>query len=308
MTIQPVTSSVDLKALCRAVTPLLLAGGPGTAPPRRRVEPLPIASRSIDGEVPLPVACYIDGVQAIRLLTVRGDRPVYLAWVAAGAIDPSKRKVVEASEHLALLCSHLDVDWAQTLPGNCPVVPLDDHLREDIDRSARAWMDATRRDAEQALAKLAVSSPTDAWTVLDGSLADLSGAAIHVPPDGLHLVGVVKTTATQYLTDEHLRVHNLPEGWISDAFKLPARRRGDLDRASCYLRQRDAGPLAWEHGLVRIEVPARHAQLLPRAAATALAGRQHRGTSDPRWDRHQFWIARLESALRERAPHPLTSG
>jgi hypothetical protein len=95
----------------------------------------------------------------------------------------------------------------------------------------------------------------------------------------------VKSCEQQDLTDEHMQVHPLDEGEISAPFRLPAQRRGQLPRTSCYLRQRDAAHQRWTFGLVRVEVPATHADLLPRAAVTVLAGRQRRDVGDPRWDR-----------------------
>jgi hypothetical protein len=65
--------------------------------------------------------------------------------------------------------------------------------------------------------------------VLDGSLRDLDPATVgHAP----QVIGAVKTCNTQYLMDEHLHVHDLPEGAISPAFRLPAEHRSQLDRVS----------------------------------------------------------------------------
>lgn len=297
---------MDLRAMCRSVSPLLLNEGLTALPPRLRVEPLPGRRGRVAREM-LPLRGYVDGVQSTRLLTVRdGDRPVYLAAVAAGLMDPSAGVVRYARWRVALLCSYLDREWAEALPDMpCEIELLDGHFRDDIDLRAQAWVDQARRGAEEQTVHEAVAEGPDAWTVLDGSLAGLSslGSLGDIP----QVVGLAKTCERQYLTDEHLSVHDLLEGELSRPFLLPAQQRGQLDRASCYLRQRDRGHRPWTFGLVRLEVPAAHAALLPEAGATVMAGRQAPGRGDSRWDRHQAGIARLESALHASLPYPLGS-
>jgi hypothetical protein len=292
----------DLRALCRAVHPLVLAGGISTASSRRRVEPLGFATRDLVGFTPLPVHGYVDGIQATRLLTWRpAGRPVYLAAVAAGVMATASNRISGFKHRLVLMCSYLDASWAGSLPGHCPVVLLAAHHGGGIDQDAARWVDTARRDCERAALISSLEQTLD-WTVLDGSLRDLDPATVgHAP----QVIGAVKTCNTQYLMDEHLHVHDLPEGAISPAFRLPAEHRSQLDRVSCYLRQRDATGRAWTHGLVRVELPTAHADLLPLAAAALLAGRQPAGTGDPRWDRQQLGVALLERGLRARLPHLL---
>lgn len=299
------TGPVDVQALCRGVRPLLLDRGPGTGGARLRVEPTSQGGGCVKGLPLLPIACFVDGVQAVRLLTTRADRrPVYLATVAAGAIDPHVDRIADVRQQLTVLCSHRDEAWARGLPGGCDVEAVDANHAAEIDLDVRAWVDRTRRDLEQQVLDRVLSSAAGKrWVVLDGSLGDLTAD----PAGGRAplVVGVVKTCEEQYLTDEHLSVHLLAEGETSRAFVLPAARRGQLDRITCYLRQYDATHQPWTFGLVRIELPAEHREHLAQAAATVLAGRQHRGVGDARWDRQQQWIARLETALHAGFPYPL---
>jgi len=295
---------VDVQALCRGVKPLLLDRSIGTGSARLRVEPTAQSGGCVNELPLLPIACFVDGIQVVRLLTMRADRrPVYLATVAAGAIDPHADRVVDAGFRLVVLCSHRDEVWARSLPGGCDVEVVDANHDAEIDLDVRAWVDRTRRDLEQQVLNRALSLAKDQWIVLDGSLRDVArdGASGDAP----QVIGVVKTCEEQYLTDEHLSVHTLAEAHTSRAFVLPAARRGQCDRISCYLRQYDATHQPWTFGLVRIELPVEHSEQLTRAAATVLAGRQHRGVGDARWDRQQQWIARLETALHAHVPYPL---
>lgn len=293
---------LNLRTMLRAVQPLLLTGGLSPMPPRRQVELLDLPSGDITREQPLLVHGHIDGIQATRLLTWRpGHRPAYLAAVAAGLLTVGGRRISGVRSQLALLCSHRDAAWATSLPGGCPVVLLDALLPDGLERDAARWVDTSRRGCEHAVLTGALADTED-WVVLDGSLRDLDDTVVGDAP---RVIGAVKTMVSQYLMDEHLLVHDLPEGAVSPAFLLPAERNGRIERASCYLRQRDATGQPWTHGLVRVEVPAAHAALLPNAARALLAGRQTAGNGDSRWDRQQLGVAILERGLRALLPHPL---
>lgn len=294
---------MDLRAMCAAIRPLLLDRSVTAAPPRLRVEPLSGRGGPLT-VAPLPVTGYIDGVQATRLLTVRaGDRPVYLVGVAAGLMDPEVRRVRLGRWRIALVCSYLDEAWAHALPAPpCEVVSLEQKHPDGLDLEVGRWVDAARRSVEQqVVAESVVEEQPGRWTVVDGSLAGVVTTRATSAP---RLIGVVKSCGRQYLNDEHLTVHPLREGEVSAPFLLPGERRGQLDRASCYLCQRDRAHRPWTFGLVRVEVPAEHAAALPAAAATVLAGRQASG-GDARWDRQQAWVARLEDALHSSLPYPL---
>ena len=272
----------------------------GTGTPRRRIEPLPtIAAGPIQDTDPLPIACYVDGIQSARLLTMREGRPLYLVYVAAGALGAGSGALEDIVSAFRLLVSWRDEEFAAALPGGVPVLAVDDEETVDIDLTARSWIDTTRRAAEAAVTSEALHrAAAGTWVLLDGSLPAVppSGA-----PDDLRLMSVVKTvTETQYLLDE---TTDLPtdEGHISPSFLLPGRRRGEIGRASTYLRQRFRPYEDWSFGLVRLELPAQHAGLLPCAAAAAFAGRQ-RVQGDSRWERQQAGVALLERSLRSVAP------
>ncbi len=65
---------VDVQALCRSVKPLLLDRGVGTGGPRLRVEATTQQGGCVTDQPLLPIASFVDGVQAVRLLTMRPDR------------------------------------------------------------------------------------------------------------------------------------------------------------------------------------------------------------------------------------------
>ncbi len=297
---EPPRKLADVTALCRGVSPLLLGRSIGSGGARLRVEPTQHRGGTVRGLVPLLVFAYVDGVQSTRLLTMRpGGRPVYLAAVMAGAIAPSASRLVELEQRLRVVCSHLDEPWATGLPGGCSVEVVDANFTGEIDLDVRSWVDQARRDVERAVVARAVAKADTGWVIVDGALRDIA-----LPADSM-VVGVVKSHDTQYLTDEHLHLYSLAEGEMSAAFILPAARRGQLARATCYLRQWSADGQPWTHGLVRVEVPAERIDDLPRAAATVLAGRQRPGVGDPRWDCQQEWVFMLETVLHQLMPHPL---
>ena len=112
---------------------------------------------------------------------------------------------------------------------------------------------------------------------------------------------MVKSHGSQLLDDEHDLVA-LDAGEVTAPFLLPARRKGEEDRWSIYLRLHPAAEQAWTHGLVRLE--AFDVSLLEAAASWCLHNRQAPGV-DPRWSVHLEPVADCERHLRSRLPVPI---
>jgi hypothetical protein len=293
MTTTERTPPVSITELCRSIQPLLLhpVGAPPTGT-RRRVRLLPGIAQKVSAP-PLPLYAAVDGVQASTLLTYRSQRPVHLVWTAAGAVgppDPGERdwKVRTVRQDLAIVCSHLDEDWARSRPGGARVVALDESYDEQLRPATSAWLDARRRELEQQVLS-ALVVPDERWVIVDGSLAQL--------PSAPRRLGAVKTATTQYLPNEEEEVCRLKMGWMSRSFRIESTRRGEAARASAYVRLHDPSHRPWNHGLIRLEVLPEEADALPSAARLALACRQGPGSGDARWDRHLFPVAHTEYLL-----------
>ena len=279
----------DLHVLLRSVEDVVPSGSTVVLPSWRRQVRLhdepPLGDvRMLPPLVPVGAA---DGIQRTRVVTVRSGRPIWLAAVAAG-VATYGGPVSAEDIGLYLAGSHLDEAWMRQRPGGVPTVALDavdpGTLVGDFEQVLRAhrWeleARAVRRAAEHGT--VVVDGTIDRYTAEHGDRA----------------VGVVKSLDTPYLTDER-EIRDLDAGGCSRVFTLPAQRRPQLDRHSCYLRLHDAGHNAGLFGVVRLEA-VDPKQLAP-LAAWAYSQRQGPGSGDTRWPVHLASVAWAEHVLRTR--------
>jgi hypothetical protein len=290
-------SQHDLEAFFHAVGHF--SGERGlTATPQERAEPdvaaelLDAGNSRIDAD-PMPVAAFVDGIQAALVVTHRDHRPVYLNYVAAGAVGggPAGAVPLGLEESLTLVCSTVDREWADEVRGTIPVEELPVEYPPDVERAAVQILGGAREQRERALVEDLVRQGR-APLVLDGSLVGR--------PFQRELVGVVKTTRRKYLADERC-LFGLPAGWRSPRFKIPAGTAGSgIDRYSCYLRMVNAEHSPWNFGLIRLE--SFDPDLLDPLAARCLLERQSSASGDARWDRHLTSIRAVEEFLRSCRP------
>ncbi|WP_341250061.1 hypothetical protein [Euzebya pacifica] len=236
------------------------------------------------------VAAVVDGIQQTKTLTHRAGRPVVLAFLAAGAVDPATGTLLAIEERLTLHCATQDVGWLADVTNS--TVPIEHtpatHFREVEDDIAAAIGDKRMRLEARLVRRLLTDAPDTQHVVVDGSLAPHARDR--------RVVGLVKTTDTTYLACEH-QLLSLPEGRTTPAFRT--------DHAhSSYLRLHHNHRRSWAHGLVRLET--HDPSLLDQFASWAMSQRQPPTTKDPRGDRHLSPVAVCEAWLRSRTPAVLT--
>jgi hypothetical protein len=246
---------------------------------------------------PLPVAAFVDGIQAALVVTHRAHRPVYLNFVASGAVGTSPRGgplPLGVRERLTVVCSTLDREWVDEVRTGIPVEELPVETPPDIERAAVQILGGAREQLERRLVEDLVAQG-HAPLALDGSLVGR--------PYQAELVGIVKSTGRKYLADESY-LFRLPAGWRSPRFKIPAGSAGSgIDRYSCYLRMVNASQHAWNFGLIRLETF--DPDLL---AGRCLQERQNAASGDRRWDRHLAGVRAVEEFLRSRRPAAFAIG
>lgn len=291
--VPPTSRPADLRPLLRAIDNLRL-GRALTTPPKIRAQAaanvrlLSQATRAVSGPLLVPEG-FVDGIQAALCLTFRNHRPVYLMYVAAGSVK-SPRQPNALKEVLWLVCSEADALWARSLSHDVTVVTLAETDPEAVEAAAHALLGTTRARFEKDLIRQLVAAGR-VPLVVDGALAGRQ------PHDGL--LGVVKTTATQYLPDERV-IANLRHGWRSPIFEITEGAEGQPGRYSAYLRLFDASTHGWRFGLIRLE--AFSAELIDPLAALAMDQKQNPAAGDPRFDRHLVGIRDVEDFLRARRP------
>lgn len=252
--------------------------------------PVPVAGR------PAAVSACIDGIQAVRVLTRRDHRDILVTYVGAGAV--AGRQITRLEERLAVVCSHLDEAEVRSASSRIAVEALPEIQPWDLSLAADEWIDENRRALERAVVENAPPTRPDEFLLLDGSL----------PPDcgRSDVVGVVKQALdTDWLTDP--RMLPLDGGWRSPAMRLPARRRGEKDRLTAFVRLRTCGPLhPWGFSLIRVEVFASAGVgLLGALAARVVADRQPLGSGDPRAEIQIASMFLTENVLKSRIPAAL---
>lgn len=286
----------DLRAFLRAVGAPLLGPGPGTTPPPERPE-VTVPVDVLDPEPvevaasPLDCGAFVDGIQATVCVTYRHHRPVYLRYIAAGAVGRGGQPV-DCREVLELACGVDDADWAREVGRTIPVHELPGEDPDDIVRAAIDSTGAIREALERELIA-SLAGRVDGYLVCDGSLVGRS-------PDA-KLVGVVKDTTRRYLPPELERtLWGMGPGWRSMRFRIKAGNDMGVDRYSCYLRLHDARRRPWNFSLVRLE--AFNPDVLDSLAARAYIERQGAGAPDGRWERHLQPVRMVEDFLRARRP------
>jgi hypothetical protein len=282
---------VDLRVLFRA-----LGGFSGV----RALESSPIERTKAEEQVdlldaapskitasPLDVAAFVDGIQASLCLTHFEHRPVYLSYVAAAAVGHGS-SVKGLRERLLLQSAQLDVPFLESLNSGVPIgiLPFDDP--PSLEREAQRTIGSLRDQMERRLVTDMLEEDVGRL-VLDGSLLGRE--------HDVRLVGVVKTSAHQWLDDESC-LYGLPEGWRSPRFSIS--EKGGRQRYSCYVQMVDKSRGPWNQGLIRLE--AFDAELLDSLAALALTERQGSHSGDRRWDRHMAGVRAVEDYLRARRP------
>lgn len=283
----------DLRGLIRAIGKFSGSKAATSLEPRSTsdvpVELIEKASRSITGE-PLPVTGFVDGIQSSLVLTHRDHRPVHLNYTAAASIDRAARPVA-IREQLELVVGARDQEWASSLRTTVPIVVLPEVDPAETERLAVASLAGNREQLERKLVDQLLGEQ-GGCLVLDGSLV--------ARPADVRLTGVVKTTQRRYLDDESV-LWNLPAGWRSPIFRIPAGSQAyPADRYSCYVRLYDASNAAWNHALIRLETLDK--ELIDPLAALCMQVRQHTRSTDPRGDRHLQPIHLCEELLRARRP------
>ena len=278
----------DLRALCRSTgqVPTELV----ELPTRTQVHLLEGREAHPVTAPAAPVAGVVDGVQPpARAMAWHDGRPVALLYAAAGCLNPGTSRIETLEERLLLVASHLDGAWTRDISHGIPVVELAERYPAEIVGAIRELHWRLRHRLER-LVLAAVRRP-GALVVADGHIRDVA------PGDG-PVAGVVKSSQSQYLTDERELIA-MAAGNLSKAFRLPALRDGELDRYSAYLRLHPAVEAPWTHGLVRLET--NELEALDGLASWCLESRQGPGT-DRRWPVHLQPVATCEWALRARVP------
>ncbi|HEX5633448.1 MAG TPA: hypothetical protein VFX50_09475, partial [Gemmatimonadales bacterium] len=223
------------------------------------------------------------------------------AHAAAGVMerrDRTMRAVVVRERRLAI-ARRAALDAAGDALEGLDRVELDDalpaHPVRDLVQAGQA-LDEARGALEREAAR-AYRDQSEAWLVVDGSLAEAPAAA-----GDPRMVAVSKSHATLPFEGEALeRYLRLPMGHRSSIF-VPASRRF-VPVAAWALRL-----WPWEgrdllHGLVRVEVAMTNGttELADRLSRWLLAERAPVSAPDPRWDRLLYGVRRVEEYLRARA-------
>lgn len=294
MTTEPGTK-YDLRSLFKAVGRVGGRGGDVAAVERKEsaevVELLESHPLQVDRDVLSDVAGFVDGIQAHMHLTHIERRPVSMYYVAAGALARGA-KAVALVERLRLQCSEIDKEWVVGLGSNIPIELLVGTTPPEMEILAAQAVGKARDAAERAVIDDLLARGGNGLIVVDGSLL--------ARPRAGRLVGVVKTTRSQYLADERV-LWDLRYGWRSPRFTIGT---GGALRYSCYVQLVEKGDGAWNLGLIRLESFDK-ANLEPMAAV-CLAEVQSCSSGDPRWDRHLGSVRAVEDFLRARRPRPFT--
>lgn len=256
-----------------------------------------IAVELLDEPTPVPLegpalvpAGFVDGIQAALQIAFHAHRPVYLNYVAAGALAPDGT-IVRVKEAMFASGSFVDKDWFDGLGTRIPWRTVPAHRPDEIPADALEVLSTTRDEAERLLVEQ-LSAQGRVPLVVDGSLA--------TRPPAPGLVGIVKTNRRRYLPDESL-LWGMPEGYRSPRFKLPAGSQAcHVDRYSCYVRLHDASRRNWDFGLIRLE--AFDPELLEPLGVMALSERQSSRSRDARFDRHIAGVRAVEDVLRAHRP------
>ena len=287
----PAGNVADLRALVWSIGHLA-ARPPRSSTARPAVQVTDPEPRPVEAD-PAKAVCYIDGCQAGRVLTYRQHRPVTLWWTAAAALTPGcPGRAVALEETLALSCSFLDAEWAESLDGGVEVRPVDAAYPWEVQAATANLIDEQRRSSERAIC--AAVPVSDGVVLVDGDLRNKTTRT--------DLVSCAKSFEGVLFWDEQRNVFDLPAGWRSPILRLPPGRQVDGDRWTAYVRLFDASNQDWSFGLIRIET--RDPALIDSVAALCLANRQPLGACSR--ENQLASIEAVEAYLRARRPHLLT--
>ena len=278
-------------------------GGAGRAEaaevrPGRLVEGSTLRARPVGPPEPMPgPVAFLDGVQRQELLGYVGTMPLVWAEVAAGVRLREDRRfstatVLRASLLLGrpeALAAAGTLDWLDTvpLPDDGPLHPVRDL------QLARAAVDARRGALERAAGE-GFRAASDAWLVVDGSLAE-SPVWARDP----RMLGVVKSHASlPFDGADQLTYLALPHAYRTSVFAPASRAVAPVWSWALRLWPSEGHDLL--HGLVRVEAaPGEETvAVADRLSRWLLAERAPIAGTDRRWDRLLYGIHEVERSLR----------
>lgn len=266
--------------------------------PGRIVEGSALRARPIGPPEPMPgPVAFLDGVQRQELLGYVGTMPLVWAEVAAGVRLREDRRFSSAAVRRARLLLGRPEALAAAGPAEgLEAVPLPDdgplHPVRDL-QLARAAVDARRGALERAAGE-GFRGISDAWLVVDGSLAE-SPAWARDP----RMLGVVKSHATlPFDGADQLTYLALPFAHRTSVFAPASRAVAPVWSWALRLWPSEGRDLL--HGLVRVEaVPGGDTlAAADRLSRWLLAERAPVAGTDRRWDRLLYGIHEVERSLR----------
>ncbi len=266
--------------------------------PGRVVEGAALEVRPVGVAEPMPGPVgFLDGTQRQELLGYVGTMPLVWAEVAAGVRLRTGRRFTSAGVLRArLLLGRPEAIAAAGFVEGLEVVPLPDdgplHPVRDL-QLARAAVDARRGALERAAGE-AFRAASDAWLVVDGSLAE-SPAWARDP----RMLGVVKSHATlPFDGADQLAYLGLPFAHRTSVFAPASRAVAPVWSWALRLWPSEGRDLL--HGLVRVEAAPGDATLAAadRLSRWLLAERAPIAGTDRRWDRLLYGIHEVERSLR----------
>ncbi|HSE26694.1 MAG TPA: hypothetical protein VLA95_00585 [Gemmatimonadales bacterium] len=266
--------------------------------PGRVVEGTTLEARPVGPPEPMPgPVAFLDGIQRQELLGYVGTMPLVWAEVAAGVRVREGRRFSSASVVRArLLVGRPEALAAAGAAEGLEPVPLPDdgplHPVRDL-QLARAAVDA-RRGALERMAGEGFRAGSDAWLVVDGSLAE-SPAWARDP----RMLGVVKSHASlPFDGADQLTYLGLPFAHRTSVFAPASRAVAPVWSWALRLWPSEGRDLL--HGLVRVEACPGAGTLAAadRVSRWLLAERTPIAGTDRRWDRLLYGIHEVERALR----------
>lgn len=272
-----------------------------TTRPARLVRDIAVAWAPLGDAAACPeTLAFLDGVQRHQVVGYAGTAPLVAATVAAAVRERSDRvlrTVVERRERLLL--GRPAALAAAPVPDGYRAVPLPDdepdHPIRDLDAAVGAVDDA--RTALEVAAGEAYRRRSDAWLVVDGSLAESPVWAADP-----RMLGVSKSHATLPFEGADLgRYLRLPAGHRTSVFQPASRRFAPV--YAWGLRLWDWAGRDLLFGLVRVEAAPTEETLtrVDEYSRWILAERAPVSAPDARWDRLLYGIRNVEEYLRAAA-------
>jgi hypothetical protein len=270
-----------------------------TIRPARRLEDLPVRGHPVGAPVPWPgVVAFLDGTQRYEVMAYAGASPVVVAEIAAAVLErrdrqlhvaqvARRRLVIARPGVLDQLAPAIEGHTAVALPDEGPAHPVHDFLL------ARREVDAARGRLEVELGHR-YRSVSDAWLIIDGSLAESPQWAADP-----RMLGIAKSHATLPFADRELEEYlRLPAGTRSPVFEPAGNEVAPVYSWALRLWPWEGKDLL--HGLIRVEA-APIIETLANADPISrwlLAERAPVSTPDARWDRLLYGIRAVEEYLR----------